>query len=79
MGLGDEFAAALSHRRSPCKVRKVLDEMDANDRESLSDVLFSNNYPITIISSVLAGRGIYISEDTLRKHRLGRCSCGLTG
>lgn len=75
MSLGQEFQSALSNRRPPCKVRDVYGEMEEKDRNDLRDALANVDFPLTVISSVLAGRGVQLSTDTLRKHRMGRCSC----
>lgn len=75
MSLDNEFEAAFRVRRQPCKVRSVYEGMDATDREALVRVVDNYDFPLQVISEVLAGRGIQLSTDTLRKHRSGRCSC----
>lgn len=63
-------------KRTPCRVRTILDELDASDKEilltALGDVIaWSNNG----LARVLSQRGVIVTEKPIRKHRNGECSC----
>lgn len=59
-----------------CKVRTVVEQLDAADADILRNALADKNkwrdYPL---SKALEGRGIYISPNSITKHRAGACSC----
>jgi len=63
-------------RTDVCKVAKIealLPETDAIIlKEAIDDYL---NWPSLTLEKALAERKIYISDDTIRKHRLKICVC----
>ncbi len=62
------------NRRS-CKVRALLESLEAKDREILLKALADPAWATLTLTNTLNERGIVISESPMRKHRLGRCSC----
>lgn len=58
-----------------CKVRSLLESLEAKDKEILQNALTDENWPHSTLTLELNKRGIIISEQPVRKHRLGLCSC----
>jgi hypothetical protein len=58
-----------------CKVRAVIEGLDAKDQQILKDALANADWPHSTLAHELNNRGIKISEQPVRTHRLGRCSC----
>jgi hypothetical protein len=58
-----------------CKVRSVLESLEAKDREILKKALADAEWPHSTLTHELNRRGITISEQPVRTHRIGRCSC----
>lgn len=59
----------------PCKVRSVLESLDVKDKEILKQALANAEWPHATLTYELNKRGIKISEQPVRTHRIGRCSC----
>jgi hypothetical protein len=59
----------------PCKVRSVLESLDVKDKEILKQALTNAEWPHATLAYELNKRGIKISEQPVRTHRTGRCSC----
>lgn len=62
-------------RIQACKVRTVLESLDAKDQEILKNALANPDWPHSTLAHELNKRGLKISEQPVRTHRLGRCSC----
>ena len=60
---------------APCKVREVISTLDAKDQEILKEALANAEWPHSTLTHELNKRGIAISEQPVRTHRIGRCSC----
>jgi hypothetical protein len=58
-----------------CKVRFVLDSLEPKDQELLKKALADPQWRHTRLTYELNKRGIDISENPVRRHRLGMCSC----
>jgi hypothetical protein len=58
-----------------CKVRSVLESLEPKDREILKKALTDAEWPHSTLTHELNRRGIRISEQPVRTHRIGRCSC----
>lgn len=58
-----------------CKVRAVLQGLETKDQEILKNALANPDWPHSTLTHELNRRGIKISEQPVRTHRLGRCSC----
>lgn len=59
----------------PCKVRTILEGLEAKDKKILEEALFNNEWSVTGLSNALSSRGILISDTPIASHRAGRCSC----
>lgn len=62
-------------RNLPCKVRTLLDTLDAKDQEILKKALGNSDWTTSALSRELTKRGFAISEKPITTHRAGRCSC----
>jgi hypothetical protein len=60
---------------SACKVRSVLESLEPKDKEILKAALADSNWPHSTLTLELNKRGLVLSEQPVRKHRIGRCSC----
>ena len=58
-----------------CKVRSVIQGLEPKDQEILKNALANPEWPHSTLTHELNKRGIKISEQPVRTHRLGRCSC----
>jgi hypothetical protein len=58
-----------------CKVRTVLESLEPKDQEILKKALANPDWPHSTLTHELNNRGIGISEQPVRTHRIGRCSC----
>ncbi len=58
-----------------CKVRKLLEALDAKDQEILKEALANPEWQHITLARELNKRGLFISEHPMRKHRIGECSC----
>jgi hypothetical protein len=59
----------------PCKVRDILQSLDASDQEILKKILVDPAWSDKALENALNERGVKISDTPIRKHRKGRCSC----
>ena len=58
-----------------CKVRTILTSLEPKDQEILKNALADESWPHSTLTHELNKRGLKISEQPVRTHRLGRCSC----
>lgn len=79
-GLLDEIKRENStvKNRPKCGVALVLSELLDVDRADLLEALENKNLRSSVISKVLKSRGFYVSEFSIRRHKLKRCLCGST-
>jgi hypothetical protein len=63
-------------RRTPCKVRTILDSLDDSDRAILVKALSEHEaWSGNSLARSLSQRGLLITEKPIRKHRNRECSC----
>lgn len=61
-----------------CSFKRLLHKLDPKDSADLLHVIGDRpDIPLTLIKDVLAKRGHQVSESSLRRHRKGRCGCGI--
>jgi len=74
MGLLDDLEPVV--RITTCRVRTVMEELEKTDvqilQEALANEVKFSNYRLSV---ALNSRGVKLSEDAIRRHRLKRCSC----
>lgn len=59
-----------------CKVRTVLDQLEVEDGKLLTQYLAdSDTWSSNGLAKALNTRGVFISANTITKHRQGGCSC----
>lgn len=63
-------------RRTPCKIRTILDGLSENDQRilllALEDV---DSWSGNSLARALSQRGLLVTEKPIRKHRNNECSC----
>ena len=63
-------------RVMPCRVRDVLEDLNAEDKEILSNALADYKlWSARTLELELRKRGIMISDSSIERHRAGVCSC----
>jgi len=79
MGLADELASAKAQPRSGvrCGVYTVLASL-GDDAPALQAALNDDSFAGTAIAKVLRDRGYQIQDNTIQRHRKGRCVCPRT-
>jgi hypothetical protein len=58
-----------------CKVRALLEKLEPKDSEILKKALADEAWGSITLAEALNKRGIQISENPVRRHRQGKCSC----
>ena len=58
-----------------CKIRTIYESLDAKDQEILKKALANPEWTHSGLARELTDRGLAISDQALRVHRLGRCTC----
>lgn len=76
-------AVAQAQKGPRCTVARLLDDLPADYRADLLDLMATGDIPSTMIADGLAKLaldesqpGWEISHGTLQRHRKGRCLCG---
>ena len=63
-------------RRTSCKVRTILEELNDSDRAILEKALAEHDvWSGNALGRALSQRGFVITEKPIRKHRNRECSC----
>lgn len=63
-------------RRTPCKIRTILDELDDTDRAILEKALADpDTWSGNALGRALSQRGFLTTEKPIKKHRNRECSC----
>ena len=62
-------------KKPSCKVRSVLESLDAKDREILMKALDNTDWSPGALARELTNRGISISEKPVTSHKKKGCSC----
>ena len=70
-----EFEAFSRIAPSRCKVGRTLDGLTAGDAEKLEAALAAPHISHGSIVSWLRARGLPVSDQVVRTHRLGKCCC----
>lgn len=74
MSLLDGLTPAV--KKHPCKVRTILDGLDAEDVKILVDALWNEAlWPARTLQIALREREIIVSDISIGRHRKGQCSC----
>lgn len=73
----NEFRAASGHKRKPCIFsREVLSKLDADQLEKVTDALLDDKVSNPGIATVVKRwTGIEVSEQSVLRHRNGKCGC----
>jgi hypothetical protein len=58
-----------------CKVRTIHNSLDPKDQEMLKQAIANPDWTNLGLSRELTHRGLSISDQALRTHRIGRCTC----
>jgi len=58
-----------------CKIRTIHDALKPEDQEMLKKALANPLWTHSGLARELCDRGLQISDQALRMHRLGRCTC----
>lgn len=63
--------------KTGCKIRQIIDSLSPEDQETLNEALSGpeDEFPSGRIMTALAELGIYVTKDTIIKHRRGSCAC----
>lgn len=70
-----EFKALNTQKRMSCSVSKAVELLSVEDRPKFEAALAEPSIMHSAISDWLRLRGIAIAEQTVGRHRRGRCSC----
>jgi DNA-binding HxlR family transcriptional regulator len=62
-------------KKQSCKVRTILESLEAKDKEILIQALSDNQWSAGALSRELTKRGIPISEKPITAHKRKGCSC----
>jgi hypothetical protein len=62
-------------KKQSCKVRTVLESLEAKDKEILIKALADVQWTATALARELTSRGIAISEKPIMAHKRKGCSC----
>jgi hypothetical protein len=58
-----------------CRVRTIYESLEPKDQVMLKEALANPNWTHSGLALELTNRGLSISDQALRTHRLGRCTC----
>lgn len=63
-------------KKHPCKVRTILETLDAQDVKILEEALANELvWPARTLQIALNERKIIVSDVSIGRHRKGQCSC----
>ena len=62
-------------RKSSCKVRTILESLDAKDQEILLNAVANESWTSNALARELTSRGLIISDKPIMVHRRKECSC----
>jgi hypothetical protein len=75
MGLFDEIEQQNLYRSGMCSIQRLLEKLDAQDKEDLSNALANPSMTHSSITYVLKSRGHQVSVSGVTRHRKGLCGC----
>ena len=58
-----------------CRIRTILESLEAKDQEMLKIALANPDWYHSALARELTKRGLTVSDQALRIHRIGRCTC----
>lgn len=64
-----------SSRQYPCKVKTILNNLNAADKKTLVDALESPLWNNSALTTALNERGLKVSRYSIDAHTGKRCSC----
>jgi hypothetical protein len=74
MGLLDNFEPTNAHK--PCKVGQILNNLEPEDAHILDLAIQDTpKWSNRALAHALQARGIQVTTDTIRAHRLNTCPC----
>lgn len=74
MSLLDGLAPVV--KKTSCKVRTVLDNLEPKDEQILTQALKDIHiWPARSLQNALSERKIVVSDVSIGRHRKGQCSC----
>lgn len=76
LSIADQLAIPRQHRPRPCRTKAILDALTGDDRKAVKAALEGTDFHSTQIADVLTQAGHQISDQTINRHRQGKCSCG---
>jgi hypothetical protein len=65
----------LPKRKWPCAVRSVSNSLEAEDKEILLAAVMNPEWQYSSLERALAEKGVTLSQNTIKRHRLKGCSC----
>jgi hypothetical protein len=64
------------HEGKPCKVGAILNSLEPEDAHILDEALKDlQKWSNRALAHALQGRGVQVTTDTIRAHRLNTCPC----
>ena len=71
-----EFEALNSPRRPKCSIRCAFEQLSPEDAAKLEAALAEERFTHSSIAQWLTSRGFKVLDQTVGRHRAGKCSCG---
>jgi hypothetical protein len=65
----------LPKRQWPCAVRTVADTLEPADQDILLAAVMNPEWQYLSLERALAQKGVTLSQNTIKRHRLKGCSC----
>lgn len=59
----------------PCMVRTIGSNLSESDAEILEKAVMNPDWAYAALEAALLGKGIKLSANTIKRHRLRGCSC----
>lgn len=59
----------------PCQIRDTADKLDPKDAEALYAAVANKAWGYQTLEAALKARGLNVGQQSIKKHRLGSCSC----
>jgi hypothetical protein len=58
-----------------CRIRTITQSLEPKDQEILKEAIANPDWNHSALAQELTNRGLNVSDQALRIHRLGRCTC----
>lgn len=62
-------------RAGYCKVKEILEKLDEDDRNILTNAIDDSSWVAKQLSKALRERGLLLSDTTILRHRRRECIC----